>query len=129
MIGWSPWERRSLALILETMLPSPGQGVPGLGDLDLTEFWERFEERAPPVLRIGLRGATWGLGLGALVFLGRPARFDALSPADRELLLERAAGSSVFAIRQMVMVVKVVASLAYFHDPAIQAWIRREATS
>lgn len=129
MIGWSEWERRLLASILETMLPSPGPGVPGIGELDLTEFWRRFEESAPPLLRIGLRGATWGLGLGAVFLLGRPVSFDALAPADRELLLERASESEVFAIRQMVMVLKVVASFAYFHDPSVQAWVRGGVTS
>ena len=124
MTGWTDWERRALATIMETMLPAPSSDVPSLGELDLSEFWQRFEATAPPMLRLGLRGATWGLGLGSVFLLGRAASFDALTLAERELLLERAAESPVFVLRQMVVVVKVVASMAYFHDSEVQAWVR-----
>ena len=44
--------------LVAAMLPSPGGGLPGASELDLSSFWPRFEAAAPIHLRLAFRAAT-----------------------------------------------------------------------
>jgi hypothetical protein len=129
--GWSAPERRYLVLLLAAMIPRHAVGSqakrlrPGLGDLELQPFWDRYRAAAPLLLRAGLRASVWIMGLlGPLLLLGRPCTVAALQPAAREQLLRRAAESRWALLQEMVNTLKIVACLAYFHVPEVEAWAR-----
>ena len=124
-MSWTPTEARLRDALLASILPAPGRGLPGIDDVDLRAFWARFDADAPVHLRLGLRTATLVLGGALPRLLGYPGSVADLSIDEREAFITRAAelpGASA-----LVEIAKVVASLAYFTDPAVQATARRRA--
>ena len=120
MVPWTRMERRWRDALLGSMIPRAGDR-PGLGELNLTDFWTLYREAAPPVLRFGLRVAVWSLTWGALFAAGRP--FHRLEPARQDRLLERAAGSRWYLVRQLVTTLKLIACFAWLHDPKVRALV------
>ncbi len=110
--------------LLAASIPAPSPTLPGLDELDLDRFWTEYRASAPPLLRVGLRAAVWTLELSPPLLLGRATVFSRLSAADRDRLLQKASGSRLAALRQMLMTVKLIACLAYFDDAEVQALIR-----
>lgn len=102
MRNWLPIERRFLATLMETMLPGSRLG-PVEGD---RRFWSALEQTAPPLLRIGLRAAAWGIGS----WLGL------LSGGRRDRCLARLANSRAYLLRQLVLSVKLVVCFAYYSE-------------
>lgn len=121
------WERRTRDALLVAMLPRPRPGLPALQELDLDGFWRRYAQSAPASLRLGLRVATWLLGLSPLLLMGRPRTFAGLTAEDRDTLLARASKTRLPLLPDLVLVLKVIACFAYFRDPGVQAEIRGEA--
>ena len=118
------WERRCLDAMFAATIPASGD-TPSLGGLDLDGFWERFERAAPFELKLGLRVAVIGLGVGGpLLLLKTPRSFLQLDDASRDRMLSEAIESSNFLVRQLATVLKVVACMAYFDDPTVQARVR-----
>ena len=114
---WMPFERRWRDAVLSGMLPA-SETVPGYGDLDTAGFWERYPTAAPPLLKLGFRAAIWAFGLWCLArHRSGPA---AVSIEDRGQLLADAATSRFFLLRQLALVVKLIATLAAFRDPAVR---------
>lgn len=114
---------RLLAATLPAHEPEPGSALgrtPGLAELDLSQFWERFDRTAPGSLKFGLRAAVWLLSLSVPFFVGRMATLTQLSEDELDTLLNKANDSRVFVLRQMVTTLKVVACLAYFNDERVQ---------
>jgi hypothetical protein len=96
-----------------------------LEEVDLSRFWTEFEASAPLHLRLGLRAA--GVSLGALLprLLGYRRGLAELDAEAREAVIVRA--SQLPGFSDLVEVAKVVACLAYFNDPAVQAAGRSRA--
>lgn len=119
-------EARLRDTLLATVLPvldGASDGVsggdrPGLGDLDLSAFWARFQVVAPLHLRLALRVATWGVGAFLPCVLLAGTGLVAMDAPAREALIQRAARLPLFA--DLLEVSKLVATLAYFSDPAVQ---------
>ena len=124
---WSRFERRWLACLLGALIPAGGPGRGGLASVSLASFWELFEATAPPLLRIGLRTATWLFSLAPIAYVGRPCTFASLDPDARDRVLVGAAGSRIFLVRQLMDVLKFIACLAYFHDDGVRASVRGPA--
>jgi hypothetical protein len=110
-------------VVLETLLPA--QAHPRLldGALDprFEPSWTEFQRTAAPALRLSFQAAvlaaTWiaPLLVGSLPPLGRldhPAREQALAALD---------DSRWPLFRQLILVLKLVASFAYGADPAVRA--------
>ena len=124
----------SLHRLLAATLPAHGimttaddddeRCMPGLGELDLQPFWERFDQTAPASLKFGLRAAVTALSLAVPLLVGRVATLKRLSDDELETLVTKAHESRVFALRQMAETLKIVACLAYFHDEGIQRRVR-----
>lgn len=131
MIGWTEPERRLRDALFDALLPGdPDSGLPALGSLDLHAFWEDLDRAAPPLLRFGLRAAVLALALLPLFILRVPRTFLGLDAAERQRFLERAATSTSFLVRQVLLTLKTVACLAYLRDPAVRAVVaRRERLS
>ena len=121
-IPWTPPERHWRDTLLDALIPAvDGAAVPGIAALDLDAFWRRYQKTAPPLLQLGFRGAVWGLTWGPAFVPGvwRPLHW--LAPEERERVLTEANTSRFYFARQLVMMLKTVASLAYFHAPAARA--------
>lgn len=115
-------ERSWRDALIAAIVPAPGRGLPALSELDLERFWARFEETAPTHLRLGMRAASIGIG-GVLPFLlGHSRALPGLDEDQRDAVLQRALHLPVFA--DLARVAKVVACLAYFADPGVQAKAR-----
>jgi len=114
---WMPFERGWREVWLDAMLPASGT-VPGYVDADTQAFWERYPQVAPTLLRLGFRAALWMLFARSLV--RHRATPGAISVSERESLLADSAESDLFLMRQLMVVVKLVATLAAFTDPEIR---------
>ncbi len=119
--------RRWRRALLDAAIPAPpGTALPPMSALDLDPFWRRFDATAPTHLKLGLAAATWILGLLLPLCLHlRP--FVALPEDRRGALLARAARGRLTGA--LVEVIKVVACLAFFHDPAVQRTVRGPGAS
>jgi len=111
---WMTFERRWRDAVLSAMLPrSPT--VPGYGDLDARVFWDRYPTVAPPLLKLGFRVAIWAVALWG--FARHRASPTSISAADRGLLLADMAASRLYLVRQLAVVLKLIATMALFRDP------------
>ena len=79
-----------------------------------------MEGEAPGLVRLGLRVAVWALTFAPLLLLGSLRLFPGLAPDRQDLLLQRAAGSRFYLLRQLVTTIKALACLAYFRDPRVR---------
>jgi hypothetical protein len=70
-------------------------------------FWRRFDRCAPMTLAVGFRAA---LLLASIARFGR----------SRTRCLEQWSRSSNYLVRQLVMVLRVVFTLAHFSQPAVR---------
>jgi hypothetical protein len=111
--------------LVAAMLPSPGGKLPGAGELDLTDFWKRFESAAPLHLRLAFGTATFVLTRVLPLALGYRRNFIKLDENTRELILGRAA--KMPAISPLLDIVKVVVAFAYFDEPKVEAIVRGRA--
>jgi hypothetical protein len=116
-------EARLRDALMAAILPAPGRGLPAIEDVDLRAFWVRFETTAPVHLRLGLRAATLVLGGVLPRALGFAGTLPDLGDDEREAFITRAA--QLPGADALVEIAKVVASLAYFTDPQVQATARR----
>ena len=112
-----PFEQRWRDLWLDAVLPASAH-VPGYTESDTRAFWLRYPRVAPPLLRLGFRIALWGLFAGSLArHWSGPARLTAM---QREALLAETASSPWYLLRQLVVVLKLIATLAAFTDPRVR---------
>lgn len=113
------FERRWLRALCEAMLPSGvRQDLPGAADVPLERFFDEFFARAPFETAFGVRALTWVLTWMPLGW--RLRRFGRLSPRDQVRFLELLDGSSVYVLREMPGLIKLVAALAWCAQPEVQ---------
>lgn len=108
--------------LVAAMLPSPGNGLPGAGDVDLSGFWPRFETAAPLHLRLAFSTATFVIAAMLPYALGYRRSLAKLDPQARERFLQRA--SQMAAIAPLLDIVKVVVAFAYFDQPRMEDIVR-----
>jgi hypothetical protein len=124
-MSWTPLERRWRDAVLDAVLPSPGAGRPGLAELDLAGFWPKFHSAAPWHLRAGFRVAVFAIGAVLPRVCGSLRALPGLDPDRRDAILQRGSRLPLFA--ELLDVVKLVASLAYFDDASVAAQVRRRS--
>lgn len=119
MNTWSERERRWRDALLAAMIPASAldSEQPGLEAVDTEPFWNEMERAAPPLLRLGLRFAVWVLTWAPLLLIGRAHSFRRLAGPEQDRVLERAASSRFYLLRQLVMMLKAMACFAYFRVP------------
>jgi len=117
------YERRCLLAIFETVLPSgAAERMPfGAADVPMGRFLEDFFRHAPAQVRFGLRACTWLVALSAPFVLGRFRTFLGLAPGERLELLARFGRSSSYLVREVPLLFKTVACLAYCGLPDVQS--------
>lgn len=120
MNGWLACEDRWLRALLLATIP-PSAATPGLVAVNLATFQTRLDRAAPPLLRLGLRAATWILTWLPLLLPTFFRPFFGLSDDDRDRFLTLMAASDVFLLRQLAATVKVIACFALFADTDARA--------
>jgi len=108
--------------LIAAMLPAPGGDLPGAGDLDLTDFWKRFESAAPLHLRLAFRTATLIIAGMLPLALGYRRSLANLDADTRETILQRA--TTMPPMAPLIEIIKVVVAFAYFDDPKVEAIVR-----
>ena len=109
--------------LLHAMIPARG-AQPALSEVNLAQFWARFEATAPIHLRLGLGVAAVTIGGGLPWAMGYGKSLNKLSAAQREAVITRAAQLPLLS--DLLEIGKLVACLAYFADPKIQRHTRGE---
>ncbi|MEP6751310.1 MAG: hypothetical protein ABI959_01020 [Candidatus Dormiibacterota bacterium] len=108
--------------VLDALLPERSSTVlpMGLMDTGFDDFLLDFEREAPDAFRRVFRLALFAGGWMAPVLIGRPPPITGLNQDDREKALAAMARSRVPELRQLITVLKTVASLHYGALPEVR---------
>ena len=134
MRHWFKFERRLRDDVMNAMIPrwasaDDEEGLPGIEDLDLEPFYERLGSKAPRMVGLGFQAAVWLFLIAPLIWLGSFRPFRKLPSSRKQKLLERVAVSKLYVVRQMMMVLKTLACLAYLRDPVIRELVDERSRS
>ena len=120
-------------VVFETLLPASAHPKLPLGVLDtrFDAFSDAFARDATPLIRNALRLAVFTATWIAPMLVGRRPPLARLSLDERERALEAMAASSNGLLRQLVVLLKLVAALCYGGDPRVREAIgyTRERTA
>ncbi|MBI4348240.1 MAG: hypothetical protein HY553_15470 [Elusimicrobia bacterium] len=105
---------------LEALLPADPAMPVGLFDAGFSEFYARFRAEASPGMRVGFSAALWAAVWVAPLLIGSLPPISRLAPDDRERAMEALVSSRVYALRQLGLVLKAVASFCYGADPRVR---------
>ncbi len=90
-------------------------------DVDYVAAYARFVGSAAPKARLGVRVALLLVMTSPLWLAGRLRSFAALELEERSALLERLSSHRLFFVRELCLLVKLVACMAIFRSPALRA--------
>ena len=105
---------------LSTLYPRT-DNLPGVADTGLDEFLGRLRREAPLSMRIALIFGGIFFALSPVLTLGLPVPICFLSERLRDKHAYKIATHSNYIIRQLVMLLKMTASLAWGADPQVRA--------
>lgn len=108
--------------VLDTLLPPGAHPLLPLGIVEtgFEEFLADFDRSAPPHLRRAFRAGLLAGGWVAPLLVGRVPPLSRLRTSDRARALAALEASRVPELRQLVSVLKTVASLHYGALPAVR---------
>lgn len=116
-------ERAWAEALFAAILPAGARGLPPFSTpLEGAHggFWRAFGEAPAPLVRAGLRPMLYTLTfLPVISGFGRP--FFLLDEAERARFLAAIADDRRYFVRQALTTFKMLASFAYFEDPAVRA--------
>lgn len=112
-------EARRAEAIFAALFPAEA-GLPGAAALPMGAFYADLLRASPPAVALGYRALVLALWLLPPLFLGTPRTFGGLSEAEREEYLGRWAKSRLYAVRQMVTLLKMLAGVGYLGFPETQ---------
>jgi len=120
---WTGLERRWLmALIVAMIPPLPARdgkaAVPAPDVAAVGRGMDLLLNGMPALQRLALRFAVWLVVWLGPLFVGQLPTFRRLSPDLRDQVLSRMGGSDNFVVREMVVLLKLVAGLVRELDPA-----------
>ena len=116
------FERRWLLRIFDAIYPANAAGGLRLGaaDVPLEGLLLDLQRSAPFDFMLGLRASAWVVTLFGPLLIGRPRPFGALSRDARAEVLEGLAHHRLYLVRELPMLLKMVASLGYVGVPEVQ---------
>jgi hypothetical protein len=117
------FERRWMATLFDAIIPAGAHEGLALGARDVphANLVGELCRYAPGQFLLGLRAAVWLAYLSPLLSALRT--FGGLDPARRVRHLERLADSRLYVLREVPMLLKMVACLAYGALPEVQSRI------
>lgn len=121
-VSWWAFERRWLAAIWETILPSGTRGGLALGasDVPLDRFLDELLACAPTRVGVGARVCVWLLTFAPLFVIGKPALFSSLEPEERLAVLEELRASDLYLVRELPTLFKMLGALGFAGMPEVQ---------
>jgi len=118
-VSWTGLERGWLAALVEAMIP-PLPSVPAPEPRRLAEGLAALLDGMPGLQRLALRFAVWLVcWLGPLAARRLPP-FTRLGADDRDRVLTVLGGSDNFLLRELVVLLKLVAGLVRELDPGFR---------
>ena len=127
MSALGPRERAWAEALLGAIVgPTEDHGLPSFASIDLDGFYRAIDTAPGPSFAPGLRGMVYGLPFLPLADrrFGKP--FFALDPDARLRCIEAMASHELYAVRQMVATLKILACFAYFEDERARGRMRAE---
>jgi len=94
------------------------------GSIDYRQTLRTMSGRSTILGRLGIRLAIWLIALSPIWSLRRLRLFPALEPAARADLLHRLLEHPLFAVRELCLLLKVVACMAFLAPGAVRAQTR-----
>lgn len=124
------FEESWLLSIFEAILPSAAHPRVSLGasDVPMRAFVRELMTSAPAQTALGVRAATWVVTFAPLLILKRFRLFGSLSPALRASVLSRMAQADFYPIRELPMLLKMMACMGYAALPEVRDQIGIAAT-
>lgn len=120
----TPREASIFACVCDTVI-APRPLLPAVAETDAVAAFDRSLAGAPRLNRIGLRLLLHAAELAPRVFAG--ARLRALGETQRAQLLARAESLRSPRVRELLVLVKSVACLNYYGDPAVSRRLGHDA--
>ncbi|MDH5674239.1 MAG: hypothetical protein OEZ06_18945 [Myxococcales bacterium] len=112
-----PWAEAVLGAFAgcgDSLVSSPTDGV------DYAASYARMLRRATGRAALGLRLALWLAALSPLWLLGKCATLAGLPQEERGELLARLVAHPSFAVRELMLLLKLCAAMALFAAPAVR---------
>jgi hypothetical protein len=100
---------------------SDGEGLAGIGAMNVRAFMGDVLRTVPFQAALGLRAAIWLIALSPLLLLGRLTTIVHLAQGDRESLVSRLVASRWYAIRSLVLLLKTIGALLYAGDDGVRS--------
>jgi hypothetical protein len=124
-VSWTALERAWLATLVDAMIPAlpAGEGraaVPAAKADRLRDDLAQLLDGMPGLQRLALRLAVWLVAWLGPLAVGRLPTFRRLAPADRDRVLTRLGTSDLYLVREMVVLLKLVAGLVRELDPGFR---------
>jgi hypothetical protein len=116
------FERRWAHATLEGFAPPTG---PGLAPRDVTidwmAAWDIMNDGGTAKARIGTRLAVWIMVFAPLWMLIAPRTLPSLSIEERSRVIDRLLTSKIWLVKELALLVKLIASMALLGDPTLRA--------
>jgi hypothetical protein len=93
---------------------------PGIRSMYPARFFDELLGEIPLEQSIGLRLALWIVALAPLFTVTKLGTIASIAPGERTRVLERLLASPVYAVRQLVMALKAMATLLYAQSAAVR---------
>lgn len=108
--------------IFEAIVPAGAtERLPiGARDLPMGRYADDLVATAPPRVALGYRAAAWIVVLLGPLLTGRPGRFTRMDSEARAGVLARLEKSSVYVLRELPTLFKMLVVLGYCGAPQVQ---------
>jgi hypothetical protein len=100
---------------------SDGEGLAGIGAMDVRAFMGDVLRTVPFQAALGLRAAIWLIALSPLFLFVRLTTIVHMAQCDRERLVSRLIASRWYAIRSLVLLLKTIGALLYAGDDGVRS--------
>jgi len=114
-----PREERTYKALAEVTLPRGGTVPEGALDMPLVNFINTFFSYAEPATRLGFKIALFLLEFMPLFIIFRPRRFSSLSTTQRDVMLNKMRGSSIYAVRGIYLALNSLIQMCFYTQPSI----------
>ncbi|HVY44245.1 MAG TPA: hypothetical protein VHB21_00140 [Minicystis sp.] len=111
-----------VSFALAAFFPRDGD-LPGLAELGLDEKVAKLRRESTTLFWAGLVGAALFFQLAPILTLKLPIPAALLSPEQLDLHAQRIASSRVYAIRQILVLLKLVGGVFWGQSPEIRAFL------
>lgn len=121
MSALGPTERRWAEALFEAILgPLERQGLPPFASVDKASFYDAIDRAPGPAFAPGLRAMVHAATFAPLAHPRFARPFFALDREARVRFVEAMAGDTRFVTRQILSTLKILATFAYYEDPAVR---------